>query len=64
MTIDVWFQWPSWVLTYPQLSGKTGEDIFSVNKRINLVESEKLKKILAPQNLLKMGFTLKDITEK
>ncbi|MFC2096170.1 lyase family protein [Bacteroidota bacterium] len=41
---------------------KTGEDIFSVNKRINLVESEKLKKILAPQNLLKMGFTLKDLT--
>jgi len=42
---------------------KTGKDIFSVNKDLNLIESEKLEKILAPQNLLKMGFTLKDITE-
>ena len=42
---------------------KTKQDVFSVNSKLKLVEPEKLDKILAPQNLLKMGFTLKDITE-
>ncbi len=42
---------------------KNNEDIFTVNNRLNLIESEKLDRILAPQNLLKMGFTLKDITD-
>ncbi len=42
---------------------KSKKDVFSVNSKLKLVEPEKLKKILAPQNLLKMGFTLKDITE-
>ncbi len=40
---------------------ESGKDIFSVNSKLKLIEPEKLKKILAPQNLLKMGFTLKDI---
>ncbi|MDA3954179.1 MAG: lyase family protein [Bacteroidales bacterium] len=42
---------------------KSGKDIFRVNSKLNLIEPEKLEKILAPQNLLKMGFTLNDITE-
>ncbi|MFC2104682.1 lyase family protein [Bacteroidota bacterium] len=41
---------------------KSKKDIFRVNSKLKLIESEKLEKILAPQNLLKMGFTLKDIT--
>lgn len=42
---------------------KSKKDIFRVNSKLKLIEPEKLEKILAPQNLLKMGFTLKDITE-
>ena len=42
---------------------KSKKDIFSVNSKLKLIEPEKLEKILAPQNLLKMGFTLKDIIE-
>lgn len=41
---------------------KSKKDIFRVNSKLKLIEPEKLEKILAPQNLLKMGFTLKDIT--
>ncbi len=39
------------------------KDIFQANKKLNLIEDKKLKQILSPQNLLKMGFTLKDISE-
>lgn len=42
---------------------KSGEDIFRVNDKLKLIEAKKLEKILAPQNLLKMGFTLGDIIE-
>ncbi|PLX19270.1 MAG: aspartate ammonia-lyase [Marinilabiliales bacterium] len=42
---------------------KSKKDIFRVNSKLKLIEPEKLEKILAPQNLLKLGFTLKDITE-
>ncbi|NOQ26087.1 MAG: aspartate ammonia-lyase [Bacteroidales bacterium] len=42
---------------------KSGEDIFKVNGKLKLIEPKKLEKILAPQNLLKMGFTLGDIIE-
>ncbi|MFC2150954.1 lyase family protein [Bacteroidota bacterium] len=42
---------------------KTKKDIFRVNSKLKLIEPEKLEKILAPENLLKLGFTLKDITE-
>ena len=38
-------------------------DIYTANEKLQLVDSEKIKQILSPQNLLKMGFTLKDITE-
>lgn len=41
---------------------KTGDDIFKVNSKLKLIEPKKLEEILAPQNLLKMGFTLGDIT--
>ena len=41
----------------------TKKDIFSVNSILKLVDPNKLKQILAPQNLLKMGFTLNDITD-
>lgn len=42
---------------------KTKKDIFEVNKSLKLVDPKKLNQILAPQNLLKMGFTLNDITD-
>jgi aspartate ammonia-lyase len=41
---------------------KTGDDIFKANSKLKLIEPKKLEEILAPQNLLKMGFTLGDIT--
>ena len=40
----------------------SNKDIFLANDKLKLIEPGKLKKILAPQNLLKMGFTLNDIT--
>lgn len=40
---------------------KTGDDIFKVNSKLKLIEPKKMEEILAPQNLLKMGFTLGDI---
>lgn len=42
---------------------KTKKDIFRVNSKLKLIEPDRLEKILAPENLLKLGFTLKDITE-
>ena len=41
---------------------KSKTDIYTANNKLNLVDSEKIKQILSPQNLLKMGFTLNDIT--
>ncbi len=39
----------------------SGCDIFEANQKLNLVEDEKLKRILKPENLLKTGFTLSDL---
>ncbi len=36
-------------------------DIFQANDKLKIIEAEKLKKILQPQNLLKMGFTVNDL---
>jgi len=42
---------------------ETDEDVFTVNNRLKLIDENKLKQTLSPQNLLKMGFTLKDLTK-
>ena len=42
---------------------KTKKDIFRVNSKLKLIEPDRLEKILAPENLLKLGFTLKDIVK-
>jgi len=39
------------------------QDIFEANDALNLIEQNKLVEILTPQNLLKKGFTLKDLEE-
>ncbi|HSH51712.1 MAG TPA: lyase family protein [Bacteroidales bacterium] len=39
----------------------SGLDIFKANEKLQIMDTNKLKKILQPQNLLKMGFTLDDI---
>lgn len=41
---------------------KSKTDIFTANKILQLIDSEKLKQILEPHNLLKMGFSILDIT--
>jgi aspartate ammonia-lyase len=38
-----------------------GIDIFEANGILNSIDEEKLRKILEPGNLLKLGFTLEDI---
>lgn len=37
-------------------------DIFEANKKLKMISQKKLQDIMAPQNLLKMGFTLDDIS--
>lgn len=37
--------------------------IFEANLNIKLIEEKKLKKILEPQNLLKLGFSVNDLTD-
>jgi len=39
----------------------SGCDIFEANKKLNLIDKEKLKSVLKPENLLKTGFTLNDL---
>jgi aspartate ammonia-lyase len=39
----------------------TGTDIFEANNKLQLIDTEKLKVLLEPQNLLKLGFSIKDI---
>lgn len=41
----------------------SGLDIFQANEKLQIIDTKKLKKILQPQNLLKMGFTLDDIIQ-
>jgi aspartate ammonia-lyase len=36
-------------------------DVFEANKKLKIISQKKLQDIMAPQNLLKMGFTLDDI---
>lgn len=43
---------------------KSGKDIFRVNSKLKLIDADRLEQILAPENLLKMGFTLNDIVNK
>ncbi len=42
---------------------ETNWDIFQANEQIQIMDSKKLRKILQPQNLLKTGFTLKDLID-
>ena len=40
-----------------------GEDIFTANNRLRIMEEEKLQQLMEPAHLLKKGFTMKDIKE-
>lgn len=40
---------------------KSNTNIFEANTKLKIIDSNKLKNILAPQNLLKMGFTIDEI---
>ncbi|MEA3317443.1 MAG: lyase family protein [Bacteroidota bacterium] len=40
---------------------KSNINIFEANTKLKIIDSTKLKDILAPQNLLKMGFTIDDL---
>jgi len=42
---------------------ETGEDIFYVNKELNVIEQDKLDHLMEADNLLKKGFTMSDIRE-
>ncbi len=39
----------------------SGCDVFEANKKLKLVDQDKLKNVLKPENLLKTGFTLNDL---
>jgi aspartate ammonia-lyase len=39
----------------------SGSDIFEANDKLKLVEDSKLREIVKPENLLKLGFSLKEI---
>ena len=41
----------------------SGLNIFQANKKLQIIDTEKLKKVLQPQNLLKMGFTVNDLMD-
>jgi aspartate ammonia-lyase len=40
----------------------SGCDVFDANRKLQLIDEEKLKNVLKPENLLKTGFTLNDLT--
>lgn len=40
-----------------------GIDIVEANKNLNLIADEKLKKLIKPNNLLKLGFSFREITD-
>ena len=42
---------------------KGGQSIFQANDALGIIEPGKLKKLMEPGNLLKKGFTIKDIRE-
>jgi aspartate ammonia-lyase len=39
----------------------SGCDVFEANSKLQLIDEEKLKNVLKPENLLKTGFTLSDL---
>jgi aspartate ammonia-lyase len=39
----------------------TGIDIFEANNRLKLIDPQKLESLLEPQNLLRLGFSVKDL---
>ena len=39
----------------------SGCDVFDANKKLNLIDDDKLRNVLKPENLLKTGFTLSDL---
>ncbi|HKL09485.1 MAG TPA: lyase family protein [Bacteroidales bacterium] len=41
----------------------SGLDVFQANEKLQIINTEKLKKVLQPQNLLKMGFTVNDLMD-
>ena len=40
-----------------------GIDIFQANRNLKLIDEEKLRQVLLPENLLKEGFSIHDIME-
>jgi len=42
---------------------KSGTDIFTANRSLGMLHEEKLKALMQPENLLRKGFTMKDIRE-
>jgi hypothetical protein len=38
-----------------------GADVFGANKKLKLLPDEKLRMLLLPENLLKLGYTLSDV---
>jgi aspartate ammonia-lyase len=42
---------------------KGGTDIFAANRSLDMVPEDKLKAMMQPENLLRKGFTMKDIRE-
>jgi aspartate ammonia-lyase len=39
----------------------SGSDIFKANRKLNLLDETRLRQILEPQNLLMMGYSVKDL---
>lgn len=39
----------------------SGLSVFEANRKLNIINEEKLSELLAPQNLLKMGFSIKEL---
>jgi len=42
---------------------ETGKDVFESNRKLEMLSEDKLKRIMMPENLIKKGFTIKDIRE-
>ena len=40
---------------------ESGADIFSANSKLGLMPTEKLEKVLAPENLLKLGYQVGEL---
>ncbi len=40
----------------------TGNDIFEANRKLKLVNDDELKRAMEPQNLLRLGYSIKDIS--